>query len=186
VAATSLPAGEARDAAAAVAAWNSLQAWKLSNDPDRRVTNATYKFTANLYTDYRFPEGRLRGLRLGAGVQYRSRIEIGNRAGDTIVNPANPLTAVDDPSVDVNTLVYMDPWYLVTATAGYQWRLGGGRTVSFDLRVSNLLNLRDPIYNGVSLRPPGGDIRSPARVSGGGTHYYLDPRTVAFSTRVSF
>jgi hypothetical protein len=186
VASTTLTAGEARDAANAVAGWNSLQAWKLSNDPDRRTTNATYKFTTNLYTDYRFSAGRLKGLRAGVGVQYRSRIEIGNRAGDTIVNPANPLVAIDDPNVDVNAPVYMAPWYLVTATLGYQMRVGGNRSLSFDLRVSNLLDFRDPIFNGASLRPPGGDIRSPARVSGGGTHYYLDPRTVSFSTRVSF
>jgi outer membrane receptor for ferric coprogen and ferric-rhodotorulic acid len=186
VASTTLPASEARDAASAVAGWNSLQAWKLSNDPNRRTTNTTYKFTTNLYTDYRFAEGRLKGLRVGAGVQYRSKIEIGNRAGDTIVNPANPLVAIDDPAVDVNTPVYMAPWYLVTATLGYQLRVGGNRTVNFDLRVSNLLDFRDPIYNGASLRPQGGDIRSPARVSGGGTHYYFDPRTISFSTRVSF
>lgn len=183
---TTLTSAQARDAAVAASAWNALQTWKLANDPARKTTNSTYRYTANLYTDYRFADGRLRGLRLGAGVQYRSRIEIGNRAGDTIVNPANPLAAIDDPAVDGDTPVYMKPWYLVTATASYQWRLTGARTLSLDLRVSNLLNLRDPIYNGTSLRPPGGDLRSPARVSGGGTHYYLDPRTVSLSSRFTF
>ncbi|MFM9080143.1 MAG: hypothetical protein ACKOTE_08445, partial [Opitutaceae bacterium] len=186
VATTSLPASEARDAAGAVSGWNALQAWKLSNDPNRRTTNATYTFTTTLFTDYRFPEGRLKGLRLGAGIQYRSRIEIGNRAGDTIVNPANPLAAIDDPTVDVNTPVHMKPWYLVTATLGYQLRMKGNRTLNLDLRLSNLLNFRDPIYNGASLRPPGGDIRSPARISGGGTHYYLDPRSLSFSSRLGW
>lgn len=186
VATTTLTTAQARDAAAAVSAWNALQTWKLNNDPDRRTTNNTYRYTANFYTDYRFSEGKLRGLRFGAGVQYRSRIQIGTRVGDTIVNPADPLTAIDDPTVDDDTPVTMKSWYLVTATAGYQWRLRSGRTLSLDLRISNLLNFRDPIYNSASLRPPGGDLRSPARVSGGGTHYYLDPRTVSISSRFSF
>ena len=186
VASTTLTSAQARDAAAAVSAWNALQLWKLNNDPARKTTNSTYRFTANLFTDYRLASGPLRGLRLGAGVQYRSRIEIGNRAADTIVNPANPLAAIDDPAVDGDTPVYMRPWHLVTATAGYQWRLRGGRSIALDLRISNLLDYRGPIYNGTSLRPPGGDLRSPARVSGGGTHYYLDPRTFSISTRLTF
>lgn len=183
---TRLTAGEARDAATAATAWNALQTWKQANAQDRRTISNTYKFTSNLYTDYRFDTGRLKGLRLGVGVQYRSRIEIGNRVGDTIVNPANPLTAIDDPQVNEDTPVYMQPWYLVTATANYTWRLAKQRTVSLDLRVSNLLDFRDPIYNGASLRPPGGNLASPARVSGGGVHYYLDPRTVSLSARLSF
>lgn len=186
VATTRFTASEAIDAANAVAGWNALQLWKLTNAPDRRASNRTYKFTSNLYTDYRFDAGRLKGLRVGAGIQYRSKIEIGNRAGDTIVNPANRLTAIDDPAVDINSLVYMQPWYQVTATANYTWRLARQRTLSLDLRVSNLLNESDQIYSSTSLRSPGGDLASPARVSGGGTHYYLDPRTVSVSARLSF
>jgi hypothetical protein len=59
VATTRFTASEAIDAANAVAGWNALQLWKLTNAPDRRASNRTYKFTSNLYTDYRFDAGRL-------------------------------------------------------------------------------------------------------------------------------
>jgi outer membrane receptor for ferric coprogen and ferric-rhodotorulic acid len=174
------------DVNTAVSNWNSMQTWKKSNDPAIEVVNSNYKFTTNLYTDYRFSSGPVSGLRIGAGVQYRSKIQIGNRANDTIVNPANPLTAIDDPNVDGNTPVYMDPWYLVSLTAGYDIKLKHGRNIGLNLNVSNLLDEDRPIYFGASTRPRNGDITQPSRVTGGGPLYYLEPRTITLSARLTF
>ncbi len=40
------------------------------------------------FSDYTFQTGRLKGVRLGAGVQYRGKEYLGNRGADTIVDPA--------------------------------------------------------------------------------------------------
>lgn len=186
VASTTLTTAQSRDVVTAVSAWNSLQNFKRSNDPSISVVNSNYKFTTNLYTDYRFSKGFLKGLRLGSGVQYRSKKQIGNRANDTIVNPANPATAIDDPDVDGNTPVWMDAWYLVTLTANYPYKINRRMTLDLSLNVSNLLDEDMPIYYGASTRPRNGDITQPSRVTGGGPLYYLDPRTITFTARLAF
>jgi hypothetical protein len=186
VASTTIPTSQSPDVTTAVAAWNAMQVWKRSNDPTLQIVNSNYKYTTNLYTDYRFTKGKLKGLRVGGGVQYRSKIQIGNRANDTIVNPANPLTAIDDPSVDGNSPVYMKPWYLGTATFAYEMRLPNIGRLSLNLNVSNLLDRDAPIYYSASVRPRNGDILNPSRVTAGGPFYYPEPRKFSFSARLSF
>lgn len=186
VASTNLLPAEAVDANTAVAAWNSMQTWKKSNDPSLQIVNTNYKYTTNLYTDYRFSEGKLKGLRVGGGVQYRSKIQIGNRANDSIVNPANPLTAIDDPTVDGNSPVYMKAWFLATATLAYELRPMRFGRLSFNLNVSNLLAREDPIFYAASIRPRNGDIRNPSRVTAGGPFYYPEPRKFSLTTRLNF
>lgn len=186
VASTTVLASQAPDAATAVAAWNALQTFKRTNDPTLQIVNTNYKFTTNLYTDYRFSEGMLKGLRIGGGVQHRSKIQIGNRANDTIVNPTNPLTAIDDPSVDGNTPVYMQAWSMATATLSYELKPQRYGKISFNLNVSNLLARESPIYYGASVRPRNGDILNPSRVTAGGPFYYPEPRKFSLSTRLAF
>jgi hypothetical protein len=182
---TFLPA-EAIDAASAVAAWNNMQNFKKTQDPTLQTVNSNYKFTTNLYTDYKFSKGKLKGLRVGGGVQYRSKLRIGGKALDTIINPANPLTAIDDPDVDGNTPVYMDPWYMATATLAYEMKLKKIGNLAFSLNISNLLDRSDPIFYSASLRPRNGDILNPSRVTAGGPFYYPEPRTFSFSARLNF
>src|SRR5690606_28030771 len=62
---TSIPSGEIPDAASAVASWNSLQTFKLTNPLSIVNTAATLKYTANIFTDYRFSKGPLKNLRAG-------------------------------------------------------------------------------------------------------------------------
>jgi hypothetical protein len=140
--------------------------------------------SVNVYGDYTFQQGRLRGLRLGAGVQWRGRISRGNRGADTIVNPANPNTAIDDPSVGVNDLVYAPAYHLVTATMGYTWRLKDRRELQANLVVNNVLNNREVMYLGTNLMPRGGDYNSPARQTVlGGTFAFKQP--ISYNLRLT-
>ena len=66
------------------------------------------------------PETRLKGLRVGLGARHYGRRVIGNRANDTIRDPANPTQAIDDPNRTAYTLVYTPKSQTtVTATLGY-------------------------------------------------------------------
>ena len=113
---------------------------------------------------------------------------IGYRASDTIVNPANPLTAIDDPNVDAYTTVYSPASYsTVVLTMGYTLKLQKGRTVRFDFRVNNLLNDQGPIFTGsTALRPKGGDLTSPARETVANVYAYKQPASANFTTTLRF
>jgi hypothetical protein len=173
------------DITTAISNWNSLQTLISTSEANAPVVSTAYKYTANIYTDYKFSKGMLKNLRVGGGLQFRSKIQIGNRGSDTIVDPANPNLAIDDPSVDANTPVYMDAWHMVTATIGYEMKLPHNLRLGLNLNVSNLFDRTDPIYTAAGLRPLNGNINSPARVTSR-VGYYPDPRTFRLTARLTF
>ncbi|MGH7960105.1 MAG: hypothetical protein ACREH8_24255, partial [Opitutaceae bacterium] len=116
----------------------------------------------NLFADYTFQNGFLKRLRVGAGVRYYGKRVIGNRANDSIVNPANPAQAINDPAVDGTTPVYGPAYHIVTGTLAYSWKWRE-RDFQANLVVNNLLDDRGPLYFNTTLRPKGGDYTSPAR-----------------------
>lgn len=184
---TSIPvANRSPDAAAAATAWNDIQNFKKTNDPTKETFSDQPKFTANLYTDYRFSRGMLKNVRVGAGVQYIGKKAIGNRGADTIVDPANPLKAIDDPNVDATTRVYMPGYYTVTATFGYEYKLKNHETLSLNFNISNLLDEDRLVYIGSGLRPPNGDISRPDRVTVPTSFLYLKPRTFSLTASLAF
>jgi hypothetical protein len=154
------------DAAAAATAYNALVLFRKNIIQSKRLY--VDQKILNLFGDYTLQSGRARGLRLGAGVRYRSRGILGFRGGDTIVNPANPLQGIDDPSVDAYTPVYTPKaTYNVTGTLAYAWKFTQGRELQANLVINNLLNDRGPIYSSITgagaLRPKHSDFTSPAR-----------------------
>jgi hypothetical protein len=162
----SIPANNrSPDAEQAADAYNEIHDFRANiMDGKRRVQDHPI---INFYADYTVQEGWLKRLRVGAGVRYRGKQIAGFRGADTIVDPANPTRAIDNPNVDAYTPFYTpDDYYLVTGTVGYSWRLKDGREVRANLVINNLLNDRGPIYRNSdegALRPAGGDFTSPAR-----------------------
>jgi outer membrane receptor protein involved in Fe transport len=172
------------DVNTAVSSWNSLIATMRGVVSGTQIIQSTT--SANLFADYTLREGRLKGVRFGAGARYRGRLVIGNRAADTIVNPANPNAAIDDPNVDAYTPFYAAGSTVGTATLGYTWHVSKERTIDLNLRVDNLLNDDKPHYSSSILRPPNGDITNPARVSVGRFFWYQVPRSYNLTARVAF
>jgi outer membrane receptor protein involved in Fe transport len=170
----------------AVRAWNNLQVIKANLNTGRQKVTRLTESTGNFFSDYTFRGGRLGGLRLGAGVNYRGRTVIGYRGSDTIADPANPSVAIDDPKVDSFTPVYTGSYSLVTATIGYKVRLAQRRSLDLSLRIANLLNEGDPIYYNTAQRPPGGTVTSPARVATPLAYYYQTPRSFLLSATLDF
>ncbi|MBA3848503.1 MAG: hypothetical protein C0502_00725 [Opitutus sp.] len=184
---TAIPvANRSPDASAAATAWNDIQTFKRTSDPTVKTYSDQPRFTANLYTDYRFPSGILKNLRVGAGVQFIGRKAIGNRGADTIVNPANPATAIDDPAVDATTRVYMPTYYTMTGTLGYEIKLRDRRTLNLALSITNLLDEDRLVYIGAGLRAPNGDISKPNRVTVPTSYLYLQPRAFNLTATVAF
>jgi hypothetical protein len=156
------------DLAGAINAYNTILTSYNNLNVNRTtgVNQPLYKF----FGDYTVQTGKLKGVRLGAGLQYRGREVIGNRGADTIVDPNNPNRAIDDPTRSVDTPLYTPKGdYTVTATFGYLWRFRN-HNVQLQLVINNLLNDRTVYWttstNGAAttaLRPRDGNYSSPAR-----------------------
>ncbi len=156
------------DVQAATDAYNQI--YTSYNNLNLTKNISSNQVTVKFFGDYTFQTGRVKGLRLGAGVQYRGREILGNHGADTIVDPANPTRAIDDPNRSNLTLIYSPKGdYTATATVGYLWHFEK-HDVQLQLVVNNVLNDRSIYWttstNGAAtsaLRPRGGDYTSPAR-----------------------
>ncbi len=181
-------ASTALDAASVATAWNDLFSGTLLTllTPTTQREFGSPDYTVNFYTDYRFESGFAKGARIGVGVNHRSRTAIGNRLTDTIVNPSAPGTAIDDPSVGLNDLVYRDSYSLVTVSLSRLQKINSKLSVLLDLRVENATDYADPVYTSTTLRAPGGDITSPARVTTPFQYYYVTPRRYVFRAQFRF
>ncbi len=177
------PTSEGPDAAAA---WNRLQdRVKSTITVPQQLTRVT-ELTANLYTDYHFRLGRLQGLRIGGGVNYRGRQVIGNKGADTIRNPADPTQASDDPRVGPLDAVYSDPYAAGTFTIKYTRRIGRNYTLGFDLKIDNLFDYDKPLYYSTVARRENGDLGNPVTITTPYRYSWLTPRNFLFTTSLKF
>ncbi len=160
---TSIPINQrSSDVQAAVNAYNAIFDWQRTFTGRGAVLGDNQE-RANLFADYTFQTGWFKRLRVGAGVRWYGKVGIGNRANDSIRNPANPAQAIDDPDVDGSTQISRPSYQIVTGTLAYSWKLKDGRELQANLVVSNLLDDRGPLYINVAQRPRDGDYTSPAR-----------------------
>ncbi|MSU49951.1 MAG: hypothetical protein EXS37_12840 [Opitutus sp.] len=177
------PTSEGPDAAAA---WNRLQdRVKSTITVPQQLTRVT-ELTANLYTDYHFRRGRLQGLRVGGGVNYRGRQVIGNKGADTIRNPADPTQAIDDPRVGPLDAVYAEPHAAGTLTIKYTRRIGRNYTLGFDLKIDNLFDYDKPLYYTTVARRENGDLSNPVTITTPYRYSWLTPRNYLFTTSLKF
>ena len=169
----------------AVAAWNGNQAAFASIASGQKLNRLTEQ-SGNIYADYLITEGRLKGLRIGAGLNYRGRQIIGTKGADTVRTSASANTAIDDPAVGPYDYVTADPYVLGTLTFSYSRRLGQKYRLGLDLKIDNVLNYDEPLYVGTILRPPGGDLTNPARVATPNRFSWATPRNFMLSTSLKF
>jgi len=161
------------------------------------------RLSAKLVTDYTVQTGALKGFRYGAAIYYVDRDRAGVRGGDTIPNPnynaSLPVTStnrpwVDDPNVDASTNIWVPRPFEITGMFGYTRRLrtGGwlnGKELQLQLNIKNILNRRAIFWqdDGVTLRPPNGDITAPNRVAvPGRVAQYERPINYEFTATLKF
>ncbi len=180
------------DSTSARDAWNNIYRNQLPNivSGSQMIPGLT-EVTANLFTDYELSRTRLKGLRVGGGLNYRGKKILGFRGADTIQDPAqpnNPVAAVDDPTVDAFTPVYSDPYVTATATLSYAFRLRDKRRLQLQLRVANLFEDDTPVYATtlVQRAPDGRYDRTGARVATPVNFRYQTPRSYLFTTTLNF
>jgi hypothetical protein len=151
------------------------------------VTRTRRQPSVNFFADYSIRTGPLKGLRAGAGIQWQGARNVGNKGSYTVLNPSNPIpTAIDDPSVNVNDLVWATGAYNTQANLSYTFRLKNGNTLALALRVNNFLDNRKITPNYV-LRQPNGDLTKPDRVLiQAGANRLPDPINARLTTTYTF
>ena len=170
----------------AVDAYNSIQASLATISAEKQELYRLVSATANVFTDYTFRSGRLKGLRVGAGINYRGQEAIGYKGADTIVDPANPTRTLDDPSVDATDVLYQPGYATATLTFNYGFELSHERKLDLSLRVQNLFDYDKPLYYNSIMRPRDGDLTSPARVATPMSYRWITPRNFTLTATLNF
>lgn len=184
---TSIPVNDrSPDVTTAVNNYNNIQNTRRNFVDGKRL--AQDQPNANIYTDYTFRTGTLRGLRLGVGWQYRGKNLIGNRGNELIADPNNPQRAIDDPNVGPYDPAYApSSWDNVVATIGYTWKLKDRREIVFNLRINNVLDETGPIWASTgTTRPPNADYTSPERRVVPTVYTLRAPRNYYLTTTLKF
>lgn len=176
------------DADAAARYWNGLYSITQNFVTGSQRISRLNELQVNVFTDYTLRQGLLRGVRLGGGMNYRGREIIGYHGSDTIVDPADPTktTAIPDPKASPYQPFYADPYYTFVATLGYKFKPTRHTTATLDFRIDNLLDWSKPLYWSTTLRPPGGDITTPARIVTPASYSWLTPRSYTLTATVNF
>lgn len=125
---------------------------------DGRPLNGTYKWTANLFGNYTFDSGWLKGLRVGGGANFYGRRIIGNPTGLPF------------------SYIYAQEYSVLTATLGYPVKVFG-RQVDLSVNVTNLLDYDKPVFNGVTVY---------SGVTYRNTYTFVEPRKAVFSAAIRF
>ncbi|MEO5961648.1 MAG: hypothetical protein ABIZ49_00355, partial [Opitutaceae bacterium] len=163
---------------------NGLTTGTLAND----TSNHRINFSAR----YGFREGRLRGISVVAGINYRSHTKSGSRDAQIKFNTTTPTAA--QTRLAAFDYLWVEPTYTITAGANYTRRFGRYQT-RFQLNVSNLLD-REIVWGRNTTTANGnlayGLLAANAIYPGSPRMQVLsgfaalDPRKITFSTSVGF
>jgi len=147
------------------------------NNTDGRTLDRTPDYSARVFTTYRIPEGKLKGLSIGGGAQFDGARVIG---AQQVWDPVTKAFITPDPLASVKSESYV----LLNAMLSYNFKLWGHQ-IRTQLNINNLLDEDQVIFTGVSTY---------TRTSGGvtegyfvpGAPRYLTPRTFVLSASVNF
>jgi iron complex outermembrane recepter protein len=105
------------------------------NQADGASLTGTPDYSANLFTNYRFASGALKGLRVGGGVQFQGPRIIGVPVTFTPTSG----TAGTFAAPDLLATIKSESTQIYTAMASYDFKVGS-RRVRLQLNVSNLFD----------------------------------------------
>jgi outer membrane receptor protein involved in Fe transport len=130
----------------------------ISNFTDGRPLNGTFKWNANLFGNYTFNSGALKGFRVGGGANFYGKRLIGSPTG-------NPFS-----------YIYAQEYYVLTATLGYPVKVFGQR-IDLALNITNLLDYDDPNFTGVTVYQ---------NVTYRNAYRFVEPRKAVLSATLKF
>ncbi len=147
---------------ALVVGLDEILGYAQSEEGQIEVNNRPWN--ANAYTAYDFKTGWLKGLTLGAGVNYR---------GDSILG-VQPATLPTERS----RMFQGGAYYLYNAMAAYDLKLSEKYVIRFQLNVDNLLNNDDKQVLASAWNPNAKALEA--------QYYYFRPRSYKLSATLKF
>lgn len=123
---------------------NGLAIVALAKAEQGQPNTRTRKWRSNMVANYRFTEGKLRGLGIGGAVRWRDKAGIGNHGMPNPINPQS-LLLVPDPERPIYGPDQLD----IDAWLSYTWRL---KVLGRDLSLRTQINVRN-VFDDTSLIP---------------------------------
>ena len=128
----------------------------------------TLDYTANIFTNYEFTSGVLKGLRVGGGANFRGNRYLAYQ--ERIGNDPSSFQRLESKGYELFSL-----------TAGYRTKLFN-RVVSFQLNIDNVFDEQFKRYtNYNTVTTPGGEV-----VFNGSSYSLQPPRRIILSTDIRF
>ena len=130
-----------------------------------RPLNNTYKWQANLFGEYLFDSGFLKGFRLGGGLNF---------FGDRLIGNYNGLPY---------DYIYQNAYTIASLTAGYSFKVGK-LPVDLQANISNLFDYSQPIFYNVAYAAA--TASSTSGVAYKNSYNYVQPTTLSVSLTLHF
>ena len=147
------------------------------------LTNGLVRHRINVAGSYQFTEGRLRGLRFNAGVNYRGHNKVGSR--DPQIKFGTSAPTIAQTAQAAYDYLWADPTWQVTAGANYTRRFGRYQA-RFQLNITNLLDEDGPQWNSYSVVNANQLLNGNPRMQLRSGFFQFDPRKFTFTTTLSF
>ncbi|MEO7736930.1 MAG: hypothetical protein ABIS11_02215, partial [Candidatus Dojkabacteria bacterium] len=162
--------------------------------------NGAVTHRINFAGSYRFTEGKLKGLGLTAGVNYKGHSKAGSRDPRIKFGLADSVTpTVLQTAQSAYDYLWVDPTWLVSAGANYRHRIGRYE-LRYQINVTNLLNEDSPLWgqnqgggaystisqNQLTPNLTVGAAGSNPRMQVLSNFIQNDPRKFSFTTTLSF
>ncbi|MEO6567598.1 MAG: TonB-dependent receptor [Opitutaceae bacterium] len=159
------------------------------------LANNVVKHSINVSGRYSFTEGKLRGLAITGGVNYRAHRKVGSRDAVLKFNLQRAATVAETAQAAYDYL-WVDPTWSTTIGANYTRRIGR-YSARFQINITNLLNDNDPQWSSYGIIQAGqlnnAAVNNVVTVPNGNNRMQvlsgfsqLDPRKVTFTTSLSF
>ena len=171
----------------------------LNGSTPGTLGNNLERHRVNLAGSYRFTDGRLKGVGVNGGFNYRAHKKVGSRDPRLKFNTANP-TVLQTAQAAYDYL-WVDPTWSTTVGANYTHRFGRVQA-RFQINITNLLDDDSPQWNAYSVIQAGQLQNLPGAVTGNGNaltapggnprmqvksgFVQLEPRKISFTTTLSF
>ena len=149
----------------------------LAQAVDGYTLDQVTKYTANVFNSYRFSQGKLKGLRLGGGANFRGAQRLATSRQVYGLNPLTNRTEFYAPNLfdTYNARGY----HVYTAMVGWDTKIRRTK-LSLQLNVSNLFDISPVIYTSYSnYTYVENGVTKGAQVPNG--YRQLDPRKFSFS-----
>ena len=148
------------------------------------LANGTLKSSTNVVGTYSFTQGKLKGLSIGGGAQFRGERKNGSVDAQILYKTTTP--TVQQTHDAAFAYLYVPSTTIVTAFASYDYRISKKVRARFQLNVANLLNDDSPQWNSYATLAANALLNGNPRYQVLSGFDQFDPRKFTFTSTFTF